>query len=95
MSKEAKPYTLAEALPVKFDGKAVVEDPRLRATVEALQLAQADNAALKDALEAILRVHLGFAEAVRNDSGKAYPWAPFEHEEPKARALLAKIRGGG
>lgn len=43
--------------------------------------------ALKDLLEAVCG-EKGFAETVRRDSGRIYPWPALELAEAKARAAL-------
>lgn len=43
--------------------------------------------ALKDLLEAVCG-EKGFAEAVRRDSGRIYPWPALDIAEAKARAIL-------
>lgn len=50
---------------------------------------------LVDALEAMLHAvchETGFANAVRNDSGVAYPWEPLDIVEASARQALATWR---
>lgn len=49
---------------------------------------------VRDALHELLHAvcdETGFAQAVRNDSGMAYPWEPLDFAEAKARAALAKL----
>ena len=55
-----------------------------------------ENARLLEALEGMLYAvchETGFAAAVRHDSGKAYPWAPLEIAEERARAVIAAAKG--
>ena len=40
------------------------------------------------ALRAVLYAHRGFADAVRMDTGRAYPWAPMDLAEETAAAAL-------
>ena len=54
------------------------------------------DAGLLEALEGMLYAvchETGFAAAVRHDSGKAYPWAPLEIAEERARAAIAAVKG--
>lgn len=53
----------------------------------------ADLVELVEALRELLHAYCsdtGFAAAVRQDTGLAYPWAPGEIAEARARAALAK-----
>jgi hypothetical protein len=57
---------------------------------------QAHAVGLLEALEGMLYAvchETGFAAAVRHDSGKAYPWAPLEIAEERARAAIAAAKG--
>lgn len=57
---------------------------------------QAHAAGLLEALEGMLYAvchETGFAAAVRHDSGRAYPWAPLEIAEERARAAIAAAKG--
>ena len=57
-------------------------------------------AAAPELLEALKALHhavcgeTGFAEAVRNCSGIAYPWEPLDAADLAARAAIAKAEGG-
>jgi hypothetical protein len=58
--------------------------------------AEAENAKLREALEELLHAYCsdtGFAAAVRQDTGLAYPWEPGEIAEAKARAALETDNG--
>lgn len=60
--------------------------------------ATAPSDGLREALEAMVQAvcgDSGFAQAVRRDSGFAYPWPALEIAEDKARAALAKIAQEG
>jgi hypothetical protein len=60
--------------------------------VDVIEALEAQNARLLEALEGMLYAvchETGFAAAVRHDSGKAYPWAPLEIAEERARAAIA------
>ena len=51
----------------------------------------AENDALREALADFLRAvcgRTGFAETVRRDSGRIYPWPALDLAEAKARAAL-------
>lgn len=51
----------------------------------------AENKQIREALEDLLHAvcgEKGFAEAVRRDSGRIYPWPALELAEAKARAAL-------
>ena len=58
--------------------------------------AEAAEAALKEAVEVMTTMMhsvcgpTGFAEAVRHNSGLAYPWPSLDTAEAKARAFVAK-----
>lgn len=54
--------------------------------------------ALEGALEAMHHAtcgETGFAECVRRDSGKAYPWPALDLADARARALIAKLEERG
>jgi hypothetical protein len=53
--------------------------------------AEALEAALQDFLNAVCGP-VGFASAVRHDSGLAYPWHSLDDAEAKARALVAAAK---
>jgi hypothetical protein len=59
--------------------------------VATIQYLQAENAALREGLAELLDASATFAEAVRHDTNKAYPWCSFDDMAvPKARALLER-----
>jgi len=54
------------------------------------------DAGLLAALEGLLYAvchETGFAAAVRQDSGMAYPWEPLDIAEERARAAIAAVKG--
>jgi hypothetical protein len=57
------------------------------------------EAKLAKAVEALKSLHhavcgeTGFASAVRNHSGKAYPWEPLDIADAQTRAVLAELEG--
>jgi len=64
--------------------------------LKAFRAGQSHDAGLLEALEGMLYAvchETGFAAAVRHDSGKAYPWAPLEIAEERARAAIAVAKG--
>ena len=69
-----------------------------RMQAEGLVMAPAQPAAdLVEALKELLHAYCsdtGFAAAVRQDTGLAYPWEPGEIAEAKARAALSRYAGG-
>ena len=69
------------------------EDERAKIAAEASQPTQSD--ALRDALADLLHAvcgKTGFAEAVRRDSGRIYPWPALDLAEAKAIAALEKSK---
>ena len=75
------------------------ENERLRATVgdrmefylDRIEALNAENKRLREALREMFEVvcgETGFAQAVRADSGFAYPWPALDLAEAKARAAL-------
>ena len=85
-------------------GNSFAEDEARRAAARirsALTIAPAPDAgkvqALVDAVQSLLQSvcgPTGFAEAVRHNSGKAYPWHSLDAAEAKARAALAAMKEG-
>ena len=63
--------------------KAVVAEAKLSKAVEALK-----------SLHHVVCGETGFASAVRNHSGKAYPWEPLDIADAQTRAVLAELEGG-
>lgn len=53
-----------------------------------LQSARAENARLREAASEYMRAMEGFASAVREDAGLAYPWPAQEITRAKIRAAL-------
>jgi len=70
------------ALSESFERVAKVAEER-----EAFNEAMVLREALEDLLHAVCG-RTGFAEAVRRDSGRIYPWPALELAEAKARAAL-------
>lgn len=80
------------------DSKALIERLREQAwTITHMEAAdhieklEADKALLREALREVFEAvcgETGFAQAVRADSGFAYPWPALDLAEAKARAAL-------
>lgn len=77
--------------PERTDCTAALADGILEGLAHrrASQAAPAPSDALREALEAMVQAACGFAEAVRLDSGTAYPWPALDIAEEKARAALS------
>jgi hypothetical protein len=70
-------------------------DSEVQSALLAIQATEARAQGLVEALEAMLHAvchETAFANAVRNDSGVAYPWEPLDIAEASARQALATWR---
>lgn len=66
---------------------------QLQALAARVKVLEAENERLREALREMFEVvcgKTGFAQAVRADSGFAYPWPALDLAEAKARAALGK-----
>lgn len=77
--------------------RLIVQADEADKAADAIANLRARNEALREALWEMLHAvchETGFAAAVREDSGLAYPWEPLDQAERQARAALAANREG-
>lgn len=75
----------------RLQGRVAEEIASLESAISDVERLQARVKELEEATEGLLRAvcgDTGFAEAVRFDSGRAYPWPALDIAEEKARAVL-------